>query len=70
MNIFEGTDKKEAAEMAADFLPDLKETALEGRKEARAPPKAQEGKASRENTDYLIHNFNGFVYEGNGIYPY
>ena len=45
MNIFEGTDKKEAAEMAADFLPDLKETALEGRKEARAPPKAQEGKA-------------------------
>jgi hypothetical protein len=46
MNIFEGTDKKEAAEMAADFLPDLKETALEGRKEARAPPKAQEGKAS------------------------
>ena len=49
MNIFEGTDKKEAAEMAADFLPDLKETALEGRKEARAPPK--EAQVSGEISD-------------------
>jgi hypothetical protein len=49
MNIFEGTDKKEAAEMAADFLPDLKEAALESKKEARGPPK--EAQVSGEISD-------------------
>lgn len=49
MNVFEGRKGYEtAAEMAADFLPDLKEATLESRKEARAPPKRVEGKASRE----------------------
>ena len=47
MNVFEGRNEA-SAEMAADFLPDLKEATLESKKEARGPPKAQEGKASME----------------------
>lgn len=47
MNVFEGRKNYEAAaEMAADFLPDLKKATLEAKKESTGPPKAQEGKAS------------------------
>lgn len=59
MNSFEGTDFTTAAEMAADFLPDLKEAVLESKKESRGPPKSSEGKASIEmdveSTDYKIN---------------
>jgi hypothetical protein len=52
MNSFEGTDFTAAAEMAADFLPDLKEAVLESKKESRGPPaKNVEGKASRDIAD-------------------
>ena len=66
MNEFEGREGYEkAAEMAADFLPDLREATLESRKEATGPPKTQEGKASRESrekgADYLIYNFSGKI---------
>ena len=46
MNIFEGQGYEAAAEMAADFLPDLKEATLESKKESRGPPKEAQGYAS------------------------
>lgn len=56
----------------AELLPEIKSVADKTIRErtdnqTRGSPTSTEGKASRENTDYLIHNFNGFVYEGNGI---
>jgi len=59
MNSFEGTDFTAAAEMAADFLPDLKEAVLESKKESRGPPAGNvEGKASRETrrAKYIVVN--------------
>ena len=61
MNVFEGIEGLEAsAEMAADFLPDLREATLESRKEATGPPKTQEGKASSEFGDYTKEEYENF----------
>jgi hypothetical protein len=61
MNAFEGIEGLEAsAEMAADFLPYLREATLESRKEATGPPKTQEGKASREFGEYTKEQYESF----------
>ena len=58
MNVFEGVKGYEAsAEMAADFLLDLKKATLESRKEATGPPNTQEGKASVEFAYLLTINY-------------
>lgn len=69
MNIFsKSKTRAEAAEVMSTAIPAIQqavsETKTEGGQETRGSP---EGKASRENKDYLIHNFNGFIREGKEI---
>ena len=68
MNIFlKSKSRAEAAEVMSTAIPAIQQAVSETKTETTNLDAQVEGKASRSNKDYLIHNFNGFIREGKEI---